>query len=76
MLRVLLDYGLLPASRLVEISHAKGAPWDVIVKKARAGVAFGLQIPDDVIKKHFRYHKVPIGTIPNIGEPNEDKPFV
>jgi len=72
---VLNSYGKLSAGRLVDISHAKNAPWDFIVDKGRTSVAFGLRIPDTVILDRFKHHKVSIGAFPAAGEPSEDTPF-
>jgi uncharacterized phage-associated protein len=44
--RVMHLYGRLTPGRLVEIAHAKQAPWDFIVHKGRTSVALGLRIPD------------------------------
>ncbi|HEV2604186.1 MAG TPA: Panacea domain-containing protein [Microvirga sp.] len=44
--RIVSSYGELTPGRLVEISHAKNAPWDFIVHKGRTSVAFGMRIPD------------------------------
>jgi uncharacterized phage-associated protein len=73
--RVMAQYARLTPGRLVEISHAKNAPWDVIVNRAKTSLALGLRIPDDVIVRHFRYHKVPVGAEPPRGEPSEDTPL-
>jgi uncharacterized phage-associated protein len=73
--RVIAHYARLTPGRLVEISHAKNAPWDIIVNRAKTSLALGLRIPDDVIVKHFRYHKVPVGPEPPHGEPSEDTPL-
>lgn len=72
---ILLSYGRMSPGRLVEISHARNAPWDFIVDKSRTDVAFGLRIPDDVIIERFRNHKVSIGAEPSLGEPREDTPI-
>ncbi|EDM30252.1 hypothetical protein RTM1035_18245 [Roseovarius sp. TM1035] len=73
---VMRSYGHLPPGRLVDLSHAKDSPWSVIVDKARTGVAFGMQIPNDVIIDRFRHHKVSVGTSPRAGEPpSDDTPF-
>ncbi len=72
---VIHSYGKMSPGRLIDLSHAKGSPWDFIVDKSRTSVAFGLRIPDDVIKERFLYHKVSVGTEPNAGEPNDDTPF-
>lgn len=73
--RVMSLYSRMSPGQLVELSHAKGAPWDFVVHKARTSMAFGLRIPDDVILDRFKYHKVSIGTVPSEGEPREDAPF-
>jgi len=74
--RIMQSYGRLTPGRLVDISHAKGAPWDFIQDKGRTSLAFGLRISDDVILERFKYHKVSVGHFPTIGEPSEDTPFV
>lgn len=73
--RVRFMFGTISPGRLVEISHAKGAPWDFVVSQADARVAFGMRISDDVISSRFKYHKVAIGSVPRTGEPLEDTPF-
>ena len=73
--RVMASYGRLTPGRLVDIAHAKGAPWDAIVAKGTTGVAVGLRIPDDVIIARFKYHKVAVGVTPSNGEPGENTPF-
>jgi uncharacterized phage-associated protein len=73
--RVMQSYGRLTPGRLVEISHAKGAPWNFVVDKARTSMALGLRIPDSVIVERFKFHKVSIGEAPTSGEPIEDAPF-
>lgn len=76
IVRILHSYGRMTPGRLVEISHAKGAPWDFIVNKGRTSLAFGLRISDDVIMERFKHHKVSVGQNPAAGEPGEDTPFV
>lgn len=73
--RVMASYGRLTPGRLVDISHAKGAPWDFIVDKGRTSVAFGLRIPDSVIVERFKHHKVSVSEVPAAGEPGEDAPL-
>jgi uncharacterized phage-associated protein len=68
-------YGRMSPGRLVDISHAKGAPWDVVVNKAKTSVALGLRIPDNLIVERFRFHKVSVGENPRIGELYEDAPI-
>ncbi|MER8753833.1 DUF4065 domain-containing protein [Mesorhizobium sp. M1050] len=72
---VISSYGKLTPGRLVEISHAKGAPWEYVVDQARSKMAFGLRIPDSVILERFKFHKVSVGAVPMSGEPGEDTPF-
>ena len=67
--RVMALYGRMNAGNLVDISHAAGAPWHFIVAKARASMAFGMRIPNDVITERFKFHKVSIGPESSIGEP-------
>ena len=73
--RVMASYGRLTPGRLVDISHAKDAPWDFVVNKGRTAVAFGLRISDDVILERFKYHKVSVSEAPAAGEPGEDAPL-
>ena len=73
--RVMALYGRITPGRLVELSHAPGAPWHFVVDKARTTMAFGLRIPDTVILERFKYHKVSIGSAPSKGAPGEDAPF-
>ena len=40
--RIMSSYGRITPGRLIDISHAKGAPWAHVVDKGRTGVAFGL----------------------------------
>jgi uncharacterized phage-associated protein len=74
--RIVQSYGRMTPGRLVEISHAKGAPWDFIANKGRTSLAFGMRISDDVIRERFKHHKVSVGHFPIIGEPGEDTPLV
>lgn len=72
---ILRSYGRMSPGQLVDLSHAKGSPWEYIVHKGRTNIAFGLRIPDTVIRERFRHHKVSVGTKPRAGEPDEDTPF-
>lgn len=73
---VMQSYGPLTPGRLVEISHAKGAPWQFVVDQAHTRMAFGLRISDNVIIERFKFHKISVGTVPMVGEPVEDTPFI
>jgi len=73
---VVWRYGRLSPGRLVDLSHAKGSPWSVVVDKARTAVAFGMRIPDTVILERFQHHKVSVDATPRFGEPpSDDTPF-
>lgn len=73
--RVLIAYGHASASQLVNLSHAKMAPWDYVVEKSKKSVALGLRIPNDVIRQRFKFHKMSVLGQPLVGEPVEDTPF-
>ncbi|MCA6103609.1 type VI toxin-antitoxin system SocA family antitoxin [Bradyrhizobium australafricanum] len=73
--RVIQAYGRMTPGRLVDVSHAKGAPWHFVVDKGRTSLAFGMRIPDEVIRERFKHHKVSVGSQPSAGEPSEDTPF-
>jgi uncharacterized phage-associated protein len=73
--KVMSSYGSMTPGRLVDISHAIGAPWHSVVDTARDSMAFGLRISDDLIIERFKFHKVSIGLKPAAGEPGEDTPF-
>ncbi len=73
---VVRSLGHLSPGQLVDLSHAKDAPWSAVVDKARTNVAFGMRIPDNVIVDRFRHHKVSVGSSPRVGEPpSDDTPF-
>ena len=73
--RVMMTYSRMTPGRLVELSHATGAPWHFVVDKARTSTAFGMRIRDSVILSLFKKHKVLVGLVPEKGEPLEDKQF-
>ena len=73
--KIVLGYAESSASRLIEISHAKKAPWDFIEKKARHSVVLGMRIPNDVIIERFMFHKVSLRDSPVTGDPREDYPL-
>ena len=47
--RIVAMYAGMTPGRLVEVSHAKDAPWQYIVDKARTETILGLRISNDVI---------------------------
>jgi uncharacterized phage-associated protein len=73
--KVLSHFGHMSVGQLVDIMHAKDAPWDFVVKSAADSAHLGLRIPDRLIVDRFKYHKVSMGPVPNSGEPDEDSPF-
>jgi uncharacterized phage-associated protein len=58
----------LSDSQLVELSHAEGGPWDIIKKKSQHEKLIGLKIPNDLIVKEFRNHKVSSHKLTYIGD--------
>lgn len=73
--RVVAQFGHISPGRLVDVMHAKNAPWDHVLQLAKASAQIGLRIPDEVIRERFRFHKIAVGPSTNSGEPNEDSPF-
>jgi uncharacterized phage-associated protein len=73
--RVVAMYAGMTPGRLVEVSHAKGAPWQITVDKGRIETVIGLRIPNELIADRFKHHKVSIGLEPRNGEPSEESPF-
>jgi len=73
--RIVLSYGGLTPGRLVDISHAKDAPWHFVVETAKQAVSLGLRITDDVILERFKFHKVSVTEAPLVGEPGDDNPL-
>ncbi|MEM1040857.1 MAG: hypothetical protein AAGI12_15455, partial [Pseudomonadota bacterium] len=69
---VMRFYGPMTPSKLVALSHAKDAPWSVVVDKARTSVAMGMRIPDILIQERFQHHKVSLGASSVAGEPPSD----
>jgi len=74
--RIVNTYGPLTPGRLVEVSHAKNAPWAYVVDKSKTKTVLGMRISDNIITERFRFHKVSVGGTPRYGEPREDAPLV
>lgn len=74
--RVIIQFGNMTAGRLVDITHAKGGPWDYVVSSAENGANIGLRIADEVIATRLGRQKVFVTAIPRAGEPDEDSPFI
>lgn len=49
-------YSGMTPGQLVELSHARGAPWDFVVEKSKREVNIGMRISDDVIVSRYRFH--------------------
>ena len=75
VLRIVANYGGMSAWTLVQISHAPGAPWQTVVEQAQNTVAFGMRIPDTLIKEKFNQHKVPVRQDQRFDEPHEEAPL-
>lgn len=73
--RVVMSLGKLGVGRLVELTHARGGPWDHVVASAKTSPNLGLRIPNSVIAERHANLKVVIGNSPKPGEPHEDSPF-
>lgn len=71
---VSVSYLTLTPGRLVDLSHARESPWDVLTKGPNGTRSFGRRITNDLIEERFRFHKISIDAQPRIGEPNEESP--
>jgi len=74
--RILRSYAQQSAGRLVEVSHAKNAPWHITMNRARTQTIIGLRIYNDLILTNFKFHKVSVGLEPRYGEPREEARFI
>ena len=73
--RVVETLGLWSVGRLIELTHAKGGPWDHVVTSAKTSSNIGLRIPDSIIVERHLNLKVVVGDTPKPGEPYEDAPY-
>lgn len=46
----------LSAGQLVDLSHARNSPWDIVSRGAQRRT-WGLRLDNEVISRHFRFHK-------------------
>ena len=67
-------YFMLSAGRLVDVSHARGSPWDVLTIQTDGSRSYGMRITDDKIRGLFKRHKVSVTSEPRVGEPDEESP--
>lgn len=51
--KITLFYGNYSASRLVQISHERGAPWDQVWSGSENGVCLGMVIPDSMTELFY-----------------------
>ena len=73
--RTVANYGGMNAWTLVRISHATGAPWQIVVEHTQNTVAFGMRISDKLIKEKFNQHKVSVTADQRADEPHEETPL-
>ncbi len=73
--QTLVSFGSLSAGQLVRLSHARDGPWDVVYKKTKSQSVMGLRISNDLIKDRFKYHKLSVAELAQVGEPDEDSPL-
>ena len=52
----------LSAGQLVDLSHARNSPWDVVSRLGH-GRTWGLRLDNEVITRHFRFHKRSVGDL-------------
>lgn len=52
--KIVQFYGKYSASRLVEISHEIGAPWDQVWERAGRTSLPGMVIPDEITKRYYQ----------------------
>jgi len=72
--RVLQALGHQSTSQLVNLSHAKGGPWDEVVNKRPTETRLGLRIPDILISERYHRHMVMVGSEDRIGEIVDESP--
>lgn len=72
--RVLRHLGSLTATRLVNISHARGGPWDETVNKRPTETRLGVRISDTVVCERFHRHMVMGDAEDRIGDVVEEAP--
>lgn len=60
LMRVLMTLGKMRDFDLVELSHAPGGPWRLVVDEMDDGLALGARISDDVICANFARHKIAV----------------
>lgn len=66
--------GHLPAGFLIDLSHAKGGPWDHIWNKSKTEPVLGNRISDTVTKQLFSRIKTGVPLTPRFGDVDEASP--
>lgn len=53
----------LSPSQLVDLSHARNSPWDIVTRIGRQRT-WGLRLDNELIARHFRFHKRSVDDMP------------
>lgn len=69
-----LHFLQMSPGRLVDLSHARGSPWDYLTKSRDGSRSFGVRITSDHILNSFRFHKMSVRDEADVGEPNDESP--
>lgn len=51
---IFLEYGSVAPFRLVDMTHEKGSPWDLVYNRPTYEDPRGLKIPENMIEEYFR----------------------
>lgn len=68
-------FGGMTAGQLVKLSHASGAPWDIVIRDSVESANIGLTIPNGVIRSAFRHHWMRADVLKATEIDGEDTPF-
>jgi len=69
-----LAYLKFSPGRLVDLSHAKNSPWDVVSRQDQNNRCYGMRITNNTIKEYFKYHKISVSDQSISGDHNEESP--
>lgn len=72
--RQALTFLQMSPRRLVDLSHAKNSPWDVLTRNDAGSRVYGMRITAAHITSTFKHHKMTIENYPDAGEPNDESP--
>lgn len=73
--QTLSAFGDLTAGQLVQLSHARDGPWEVVSRTAQSQKTIGLRISNGLISERFQFHKLSTCNLIDVGEPSEDTPI-